>query len=741
MPGASTGYDPLTFRLTDLSTVRGRRRLQDLRYTYDPVGNPTLVHDHAQQRIFFRNRVAEPSARYTYDAAYRLIEATGREHLGQATDGSARATAPTAADGPRTGLPQPGDGLAMARYAERYRYDPAGNLLQVAHRSADQAQADWTREYRYGEPSLLEPGRHGDRLTSVGSAGDHHEGTGFGYDEQGNLIAMPQLPALRWDPDDRLQATSHHKPAEGLLPGQTCYVYDGAGLRVRKVTERPGQPHVRASERIYLGAFEVHREYAADGAVATEYETVHLIDDRQRVALVETRTAGRDAGPGRLIRYQLADRLDSCVLELDERARVITYEEYYPYGATSYQAVRSRTEAPKRYRFTGKERDTETGLYYHGARYYMPWLARWTSCDPAGLVNGTNLYSYVRGNPVRLRDPAGTDGDDQDQGDPPPGTSERGRDRLPDVSVPRLSIDAANFLFSSVIQGLGIMSTGSVDVEAGAVGMYSWTSGKLTPPQTGGGLANAAVAARQQITALPGFDLGGAVTGSFTGLSGGGTSQQGGNVTAAGTAHYGSKFGEDTSWGGAGYLLAGAQYAGQSGSPSAWAGVLQFTPAIGLEHDAPDDPANPYKAYFSTAMLNLPTISYASRGSLSQGPPLTDIVSVGGTAAVGWGFGKPVSLLFEGALGYASGSPDRAAGFDQAASSWTGRAGLILTVNWIDRTTSGPQTSSAAFGVWFSHERGNVTGTPRPDAPIGNYDTNSVMFGVILGYRRNPGQD
>ena len=58
--------------------------LQDLSYTYDPAGNITHVGDDAQQTIFFRNRRVEPSNDYLYDATYRLIEATGREHLGPA---------------------------------------------------------------------------------------------------------------------------------------------------------------------------------------------------------------------------------------------------------------------------------------------------------------------------------------------------------------------------------------------------------------------------------------------------------------------------------------------------------------------------------------------------------------------------------------------------------------------------------------------------------------------------------
>ena len=71
--------------------------------------------------------------------------------------------------------------------------------------------------------------------------------------------------------------------------------------------------------------------------------------------------------------------------------------------------MRARTETPKRYRYTGKERDTETGLYYYGARYYVPWLGRWASCDPIGLADSVNVYLYVNGNPIAAVDSTGYD--------------------------------------------------------------------------------------------------------------------------------------------------------------------------------------------------------------------------------------------------------------------------------------------------------------------------------------------
>ncbi len=57
----------------------------------------------------------------------------------------------------------------------------------------------------------------------------------------------------------------------------------------------------------------------------------------------------------------------------------------------------------KTHRYSGKERDA-TGLYYYGYRYYQPWAGRWLSSDPAGTVDGLNLFRMVRNNPVTLYD-------------------------------------------------------------------------------------------------------------------------------------------------------------------------------------------------------------------------------------------------------------------------------------------------------------------------------------------------
>jgi RHS repeat-associated protein len=403
---AAYAYDPLTFRLARLRTLRGAQRLQDLAYTYDPSGNITAIRDDAQQTIYFNGQVIEPHGDYVYDALYRLISARGREHIGQVGQPETSWN-----DAFRVNRQHPHDGQAMRTYVEQYAYDAVGNIEQLIHRAAG---GNWTRAYTLAEPSLIEPGEMSNRLSStvVHPDGSQPVAEHYAYDAHGNLTRMNHLPLMRWDERDQLQASAQQIVANGGTPETTYYVYDIGGQRARKVTERQaaaGQTPTRKNERIYLGGFEIYREYANDGVTLTlERETLHIMDDRQRIALVETRTD--TPAPEQLTRYQIGNHLGSASLELDAAGQIISYEEYYPYGSTSYQAGRSAAEVSlKRYRYTGMERDEQTGLNYHGARYYAPWLGRWLSCDPMGIKPGVNLYAYSNSNPVVFHDQNGAE--------------------------------------------------------------------------------------------------------------------------------------------------------------------------------------------------------------------------------------------------------------------------------------------------------------------------------------------
>ena len=116
-------------------------QVQNLHYTYDPAGNITHIRDDAQQTIYFRNQRVEPSTDYTYDALYRLIEATGREHIGPSRRPTGRLPW---RDEFRADRPHPGDGQAMRPYIEQYVYDAVGNFLPMMHHASN---GNWTRAY------------------------------------------------------------------------------------------------------------------------------------------------------------------------------------------------------------------------------------------------------------------------------------------------------------------------------------------------------------------------------------------------------------------------------------------------------------------------------------------------------------------------------------------------------------------------------------------------------------------
>ena len=111
------------------------------------------------------------------------------------------------------------------------------------------------------------------------------------------------------------------------------------------------------------------------------------------------------------IRYQYDNHLGSASLELDNTGNIISYEEYHPFGTTSYRSGRTETEtSQKRYKYVGKERDEETGLYYYGARYYAAWLCRFVSTDPLKeKYLEWSPYVYCADNPIKFIDPDGRD--------------------------------------------------------------------------------------------------------------------------------------------------------------------------------------------------------------------------------------------------------------------------------------------------------------------------------------------
>ncbi len=418
-------YDRTTYRLARLYARQPDpaaadrpplRVYQDIRYTHDPAGN--LVHcvDRAQDPpsgdVLSRLRgEVHAASTFRYDAFYQLREATGRAHeaLQQHDHDARRRDQPDWIKGTRhLSL---SNAAVIRRYTRTYDYDPGGNLTRIGHQfhmPGGDTSRNWHTDLWVSPVSNRS-------LPALDLRGNPISGPESRFDpETGNCLHLPHLHEFAWNYRNSLaQAVTVSRAADPARADDAeYYVYGSDGMRVRRVQERETAGGLEITEKIYLDGCEIKRVRTGD-RLQLERKTSHITDGTMRLALLHQWTAdatGRETD--RLdrtgIHYQLGNHLGSSSLELDEAGEVISYEEYFPFGGTAFVAGRSlRDVRRKDYRYSGKERDDVTGLYYYGHRYFAPWIGRWLSPDPIGPEDGLNLYQFVQNNPVNLVDPNG----------------------------------------------------------------------------------------------------------------------------------------------------------------------------------------------------------------------------------------------------------------------------------------------------------------------------------------------
>jgi RHS repeat-associated protein len=401
------GYDAQSHRLATQTATLGARPLQSLQHTWDPVGNLVRLVDNAQQGPSpLISGLTVPARRdYTYDAHYRVLSAIGRVHQAllqyDYVPGAPGAFMCTR----RINL---NDGTAIEQFTETYAYDAAGNLTTLKHVGRSQS---WTTNMWVSTTS----NRAMPALDPNGIPVSNPESR---FDLTGNITRVSHLRLMEWTFRGALGHTVVIQRPGGTDDAER-YVYGADGMRVRKVTTQVvNNGQLQVTEKVYFGDSE-RKRITVGGVQIVERWTTHVGDGGQRVALVHRWT--RDDQAREVddvtkphLHYQLNTHWWSSALELDGNGQVISYEEYFPYGGTAFIAGNDVREVGlKEYRYSGKECDGFSGLYYYGYRYYAPWMGRWLSPDPIGSADDLNLYLFVLGNPTSLVDGLGLDTGDE----------------------------------------------------------------------------------------------------------------------------------------------------------------------------------------------------------------------------------------------------------------------------------------------------------------------------------------
>jgi insecticidal toxin complex protein TccC len=369
-------FDPADGRLSMLKSGKPNEALQqDLQYFYDPIGNIVRIEDHTLSTVYCANQHVDGHRDFTYDSLYRLISASGFE-----------AEIPNL----RPGLPDPMQPIDTGRrygYTQSYSYDAGNNLIRLCHQREGN---NFTQHMR------IDP--HSNRGVRWES-GDPEPDFEQYFDWHGNqLLVQKGAQPLSWNARDQLETVTLLTHGNGLADDQETYFYSqGERVCKRHITHTRSTTHSR--EVLYLPGLDIHTR---DNGRVLHVVTLPLAFGSVR-CLHWVNGQPADLEPDQL-RYSLDDHLGSSTQELDRDGALISLEFYYPFGGTAWWAARSAVEADyKTIRYSGKEMDA-SGLYYYGARYYAPWLQRWVSADPAGDVDGLNLYEFVGNNPMAYID-------------------------------------------------------------------------------------------------------------------------------------------------------------------------------------------------------------------------------------------------------------------------------------------------------------------------------------------------
>lgn len=381
--GSATGsitynYSPTTFRFTGLTGFGGGATT----ISYNDDGLPlstalpggvqvtqTYTSNHLPQETSFSITALNTAAGvlYAYDPLNRIARRTQGDGLKKRVYGY---------DANGRWLANFRDSAVVGTTRPTCSFDP--NLGYVCNDPTVQWQQTYTESYTYdlnGNPTNQGAVQGaGDRLNQFNGYTLEHDADGnvtrkykSGYDQYLYWNALGQLDSVKTN-------------------GQTTrYHYDGFGRRMRMIT-----PAGVATLYVYDGD-DLLLELDAAGAVVAKYTYYPGVDDPHSVVR------------GGTTYYYGTDQQGSVLALFNGAGQVVNSYKYLPFG----EAESATETVANPLRYTAREFEAATGLYYYRNRWYDPALHRFLSQDPIGIAGGVNLYAYVGNDPANYVDPYG----------------------------------------------------------------------------------------------------------------------------------------------------------------------------------------------------------------------------------------------------------------------------------------------------------------------------------------------
>ena len=418
--GVSTEYtyDRYNKLLGNIKTVKDKesKTYQNINYYFDSVGNITgYVNDCRDNNTFKATNNYYTKQTYAYDALNQLVKVNGETVFN------------------RYGTQVPD---LLSRYEQVYEYDEVGNMTGKVSSEVQQYNVRKGDDLDYElDYVLMEGSAH--RFERIGNRY-------YKYDEVGNIILEQDggldeetagyVPIEKYDEDvygvdeawgyyddQNSSGTKKNEHKREYKWDESCtvnFVYGADGKRACKYTN--------TSEYMYFNDYwtwHIDENSSSHGGMASKH--IFLGSSRlvTKINHDNASTASYDYENEHQYYYH-SDHIGTAQLITDHNGNEYERFENTPYGETwidvTIQGTTSEEYVP--YKFTGKEKDKETGLYYFGARYYDTKYSMWLSTDPAisdfmtgsksglgGIYNSINfnVYHYASNNPLKYIDPNG----------------------------------------------------------------------------------------------------------------------------------------------------------------------------------------------------------------------------------------------------------------------------------------------------------------------------------------------